>query len=87
MLQLAGTCVGEAGRQENASFTSTPRNKCKCPGLVTALSCTGDLGHVLIPLGKKRWDVETFWCAKLVIPTPTLYKRNRSNPTSEVRRG
>lgn len=29
-------------------------------GLNTATAWLGDLGQVLVPLGKKKWNVETF---------------------------
>lgn len=40
-------------------------------GLNTAIAWLGDLGQVLVPLRKKKWNIEAFWCAKLVISTLT----------------
>lgn len=54
-------------------------------GLNTAIAWPGDLGQVLVPFGKKNWNVETFWCAKLVIPTLTSYKRGYSKPHFRIK--
>lgn len=40
-------------------------------GLNSAIAWLGDLGHILVSLGKKKWNVEAFWCAKFVISTLT----------------
>lgn len=52
----------------------------------TAIAWLGDLGQVLVPLGKKKWNVAAFWCAKLVISILTALKRGAAlSPTLESR--
>ena len=54
----------------------------------TAIAWLGDLGQVLVPLGKKKWNVAAFWCAKLVISILTALKKGGAalSPTLESRK-